>query len=154
MSVIDCDSGSPASKYLPIVPRDYPLYHEQILRVSDHIHPMDFQKIIDDALELYQKQTNNDPLKHPLATQIQTCISPSSFLDLLKKQRDELDLSRIGDEKWTEWIFDSALNILFSFFAALGAVGLVRLRTCAYLKSALSYSFCSLFYYLFYSFHR
>jgi hypothetical protein len=99
-----------------------------------------FQLIIDNALDMYKKRTKNDLLAHPLAPQLQACESPGTILAVLQQQVQGIDQSR-SDDRWTKWL-DPTVNVLFAFSATLGAgVGLVCLRTCDYLISALSYLF-------------
>ena len=99
-----------------------------------------FQVIINNALDMYNKRTKNDLLAHPLAPQLQACESPGAILAVLQQQVQGLDQSRT-DDRWTKWL-DPTVNVLFAFSATLGAgVGLVCLRTCDYLRSALSHLF-------------
>jgi hypothetical protein len=99
-----------------------------------------FQLIINNALEAYNKRTKKDILVHPLAPQIQACNSPGAILAVLQQQVQGLDQSR-SDDRWTKWL-DPTVNVLFAFSETLGAgVGLVGSRTCAYLRSALLFLF-------------
>jgi hypothetical protein len=101
---------------------------------------LNFQLIINNALEAYKKRTKNDLLAHPLAPQLQACDSPGAILAVLQQQVQGLDQSR-NDDRWTKWL-DPTINVLFSFSATLGTgVGLVCSRTCAYLRSAHLYLF-------------
>jgi len=87
-----------------------------------------FQQVFHNALKAYEKRTKKDLLVHPLATQLQTCDSPSSILSVLQKQVQELNQSRNTDERWTKWL-DPTVNVLFAFSATLGeGVGLVCFR--------------------------
>jgi len=98
-----------------------------------------FQPIINNALDAYKKRTKNDLLFHPLATQLQSCKSPSDILAVLKQQAQGLDQLQRNDELWTR-LLDPTVNVLYSLSATLGeGVGLVRLRTWPCLRSALSY---------------
>ncbi|KAF8470958.1 hypothetical protein DFH94DRAFT_206064 [Russula ochroleuca] len=83
-----------------------------------------FQLIINNALEAYNKRTKKDILVHPLAPQIQACNSPGAILAVLQQQVQGLDQSR-SDDRWTKWL-DPTVNVLFAFSETLGAgVGLV-----------------------------
>ncbi|KAN0141731.1 hypothetical protein V8E53_000193 [Lactarius tabidus] len=85
----------------------------------------DFETIFRAALDLYKDQTKNDIASHPLATQLQSCNSPSAILSVLQVQVQAFDQSQSGDEKWTKWL-DPTVNVLYGFSAALGnAFGVV-----------------------------
>jgi hypothetical protein len=100
-----------------------------------------FQLIFDDALRAYEKRTKKDLLTHPLAAQLQQCNSPSSILDVLQRQVQELNQSQRGNERWTRWL-DPTVKVLHSFSETLGeGVTLVCLSSWTCLRSALSYSF-------------
>ena len=87
-----------------------------------------FQSIFTAALEAYKKRTNKDITSHPLATQLQSCDSPSAIIAVLQTQVQTFDQSQSADEKWTKWL-DPTVNVLFAFSATLGngpnGVGLV-----------------------------
>ncbi|KAN0105778.1 hypothetical protein V8E52_010688 [Russula decolorans] len=90
-----------------------------------HGHPTaapssNFQLIINNALKEYEKRTRTDLLAHPLASQFQTCYSPSSIRALLQKQVQGPNQSRNSDERWTKWL-DPTVNVLHAFSATLGA---------------------------------
>jgi len=99
-----------------------------------------FQQIFDDALEAYKKRTRKDLLTHPLAAQLQDCDSPSSILDLLHQQVQDLNQSQRLNERWTRWL-DPTVNVLHAFTKMLegGVTTLVCLRSG--LISAISYIF-------------
>jgi hypothetical protein len=102
-----------------------------------------FQLIFNNALKAYKKRTKNNLLAHPLASQLQACDSPGAILAVLQQQVQGLDQSRT-DDRWTKWL-DPTVNVLFAFSSTLGAgVGLVCPRTCAYMRSALSYLFAGI----------
>ncbi|KAI9432763.1 hypothetical protein H4582DRAFT_2061576 [Lactarius indigo] len=85
---------------------------------------MDFGRIFEAALEAYNKQTKKDIASHPLATQLQTCDSPSAILAILRAQVQAFDRSQSADEGLTKWL-DPTVNILFAFSATLSeGVGL------------------------------
>jgi hypothetical protein len=98
-----------------------------------HSHPStassNFQLILNNALKAYKKRTKKDLLAHPLATQLQSCNSPSAILALLQEQVLGTDQSRSNDDRWTKWL-DPTINVLFALSVTLGeAVGRVCLRT-------------------------
>ncbi|KAN0139385.1 hypothetical protein V8E53_002886 [Lactarius tabidus] len=84
-----------------------------------------FQNIFQAALKSYQKQTKEDLLAHPLASQLQSCDSTTSILAILQDQVRESDKSPSGDERLTKWL-GPTVNVLFAFSAAVsGGVSLV-----------------------------
>ena len=89
-----------------------------------------FQLIINNALNTYKQRTKNDLGAHPLATQLQSCDSPSAILTVLHEQVHGLEQPRSSDERWTKWL-DPTVNVLYAFSGILGSgVSLVCLRTC------------------------
>ncbi len=88
------------------------------------IHPTstssqaDLQLIFDYALEVYKKRTMKDLLTHPLAAQLQDCDSPSSILDLLQQQFQDLNETQRRDERWTKWL-DPTVKALYGFSKSL-----------------------------------
>lgn len=89
-----------------------------------HIHPTsapssNFHVILDDALKTYEKRTKKDLLTHPLAAKLQHCNSPSSILDVLQQQVQELNRSQRRNERWTRWL-DPTVNVLHAFSETLG----------------------------------
>ncbi|KAI0285567.1 hypothetical protein BC826DRAFT_1109284 [Russula brevipes] len=98
-----------------------------------HSHPShpsavsspNFQLIFNNALKEYEKHTKNDLLAHPLATQLQSCDSPTAILAVLQQQGQTLDQSRRSDVRLTRWL-DPTVNVLYAFSETLGeGVGLV-----------------------------
>src|ERR1700735_2750355 len=88
-----------------------------------------FQAIFGAALKSYQKQTKNDLLAHPLASQLHSCDSTSAILAVLQAQVQEFDKSRSGDDRLTNWL-SPTVNVLWAFSAAIsGGVSLVSLDT-------------------------
>ncbi|KAH9055872.1 hypothetical protein EDB83DRAFT_1091506 [Lactarius deliciosus] len=81
---------------------------------------MDFGKIFGAALEAYRKQTKKDIASHPLATQLQSCDSPSAILAILRAQVQAFDQSQRADERLTRWL-DPTVNVLYAFSDTLGA---------------------------------
>jgi len=78
-----------------------------------------FQVVFNNALRTYEKHTKNDLLSHPLATQLQTCDSPSAILDLLHQQVQGLNQSRNTHQRLTKWL-DPTVNVLYAFSETLG----------------------------------
>ena len=86
-----------------------------------------FQAIFQAALKSYQKQTKNDLLAHPLASQLQDCDSTTAIITILQDQVREFDKSHSGDERLTKWL-GPTVNVLSAFSATIsGGVSLVRL---------------------------
>ncbi|KAF8497783.1 hypothetical protein F5888DRAFT_1906567 [Russula emetica] len=78
-----------------------------------------FQLIFDNALKAYEKRTKKGLLTHPLAAQLQRCNSPSSILDILQEQVQELNQSQRRNERWTRWL-DPTVKVLHAFSETLG----------------------------------
>ena len=86
-----------------------------------------FQTIFQAALKSYQKQTKNDLLTHPLASQLQDCDSTATIIAILRDQVQEFDKSHSGDERLTKWL-GPTVNVLSVFSATIsGGVSLVCL---------------------------
>ncbi|KAF8258162.1 hypothetical protein EI94DRAFT_1184425 [Lactarius quietus] len=84
-----------------------------------------FGTIFTAALKEYKKQTKRDITSHPLATQLQSCNSPSAILATIKPQVQKLEQSQVSDEKWMKWV-DPTVNVLYAFSATVGSgVGMV-----------------------------
>ena len=97
-----------------------------------------FQPIINNALNTYKKRTKKDLREHPLASQLQTCDSPSAILAVLQQQVQGLDRSWSTDVRWTKWL-DPTINVLYSFSDILGASVSLVCTTFAFLRYVLSY---------------
>ena len=63
-----------------------------------------FQAIFQAAIKSYQKQTKQDLLAHPLASQLQDCDSTDAVLAILQDQIRTFDESHSGDERLTKWL--------------------------------------------------
>jgi hypothetical protein len=88
-----------------------------------------FQAIFQAALKSYRKQTKNDLLTHPLASQLQSCESTTAIVAILQGQIREFDKSRSGDERLTKWL-GPTVNVLGAFSATIsGGVSLVCLAS-------------------------
>ena len=99
-----------------------------------------FQLVINNALDKYKTHTKKDLIAHPLASQLQSCNSPSAILAILHQQVQELDQSRSSDERWSRWL-DPTVNVIYVLSSTLAAgVSLVCLNTWTSLRSAYSYS--------------
>ena len=84
-----------------------------------------FQAIFNNALKTYERRTKKDLLAHPLAAQLQPCDSPSSILNVLQQQVQELNRAQSRNERLTKWL-DPTVNVLYTLSETLGeAVSLV-----------------------------
>ena len=87
-----------------------------------------FQAIFEDALKSYQKQTKNDLLTHPLASQLQDCYSTNAIIAILQDQVREYEKSDSGDERLAKWL-GPTVNVLNAFSATIsGGASLVGLH--------------------------
>ena len=53
-----------------------------------------FRSIFVAAIKAYEKKTKTDLLTHPLATQLQSCDSPSDILAILQDKVNDLDKAK------------------------------------------------------------
>ena len=73
--------------------------------------------MLDAALIEYKKKTGKDLQAIWLASELQSCKSVDSVLDILRDQANALD--RSGDRKLMNWI-DPLVHVLSTFSDALG----------------------------------
>ncbi|KAH8986972.1 hypothetical protein EDB86DRAFT_2214390 [Lactarius hatsudake] len=122
------DPPSPASvDRLPSIPPQSPLEATSPMSQtsSTAVASSRFQAIFNAALKSYEKQTKNDLLAHPLASQFLSCDSTSAITAILQDQVQEFDRVCNGDERLTKWL-NPTVNVLYAFSATLGeGVGLV-----------------------------
>ena len=86
-----------------------------------------FKLMLDAALAKYKKKTGTDLLALWLASELQTCDSVDSVLDILRHQAKAFE--RSDDQKLIKWI-DPLINVLFTFSDALGdGISLVSITT-------------------------
>jgi hypothetical protein len=86
--------------------------------------------MLDAALAEYKKKTGDDLLAHWLATELQTCDSVDSVMDILRDQAKTFEQS--GDQKLMRWI-DPLVHVLHTFSDALGdGVSLVHITNPIY----------------------
>ena len=87
-----------------------------------------FRTVFVEAMNAYEKKTKTDLLKHPLASQLQSCNSSTDILALLHGMVNELEESRSHNERLSSWL-NPTINVLYAFSATLGqGVGLVSLN--------------------------
>ena len=111
--------------------------------IMSHSHPSttssNFQLILNNALKVYKKRTKKDLLVHPLATQLESCNSPSAILALLQREVLAIDQTRSSDGRWTKWL-DPTVNVLFILSETLGeGISLVNHRKLTCLGPAVSH---------------
>ena len=86
-----------------------------------------FRTIFVAAMKAYEKKTKTDLLTHPLATQLQSCNSPSDILAVLQDKVNDFDKARSNNERLYTWL-NPTINVLYAFSATVGqGVGLVSL---------------------------
>jgi hypothetical protein len=84
-----------------------------------------FQHIFEKALKEYKKKTGKELTTHPLAAEINGCVSPEAILAILEAKARELDQSQSSNERLTKWL-NPTVNILNALSATLGpGVGMV-----------------------------
>lgn len=87
--------------------------------------PYNFQSVFDAALEAYEKRTKSNLLTHPIATQLQSCGSPTTILSVLHDLIRQFDRRRSSDERLSNWL-KPTVNVLCSLCVTLGqSVGLL-----------------------------
>jgi hypothetical protein len=77
-----------------------------------------FKSMLDAALVEYKKKTGEDLQALWLASELQTCESVDSILDVLRHQAKAFERSS-DDQKLIKWI-DPLVNVLFTFSDTLG----------------------------------
>ncbi|KAI0266292.1 hypothetical protein BGY98DRAFT_939153 [Russula aff. rugulosa BPL654] len=85
-----------------------------------------FQPVINNALEKFQRRTEIDLLAYPLTARFISCASPSNVLSILRQQFEGPDQSRGSrgsDELWTRWVESlyPIVSILFTLSMTLDA---------------------------------
>jgi hypothetical protein len=88
-------------------------------------HP-NFASIFNTALEAYKHKTKNDLTSHPLLPKLQSCDSPEEILVVLREQIPASSQHQNGDDRLFKWVIQ-AVNVLYSFPAALGDFGPVNI---------------------------
>ena len=84
-----------------------------------------FRTIFVAAIKAYEKKTKTDLLTHPLATQLQSCDSPSDILAILHDKVTDFDKAKSRNERLSTWL-NPTINVLYAFSATVGqGVGLV-----------------------------
>ncbi|KAH9008594.1 hypothetical protein EDB83DRAFT_2323036 [Lactarius deliciosus] len=79
---------------------------------------LDFESILNAALNEYKKKTGKELLDHPLATEVQQCDSVDAILAILRGQAEGFKQFRAGDLRLMKWI-SPLVHVLFTFSATL-----------------------------------
>ena len=79
--------------------------------------PFNLKSMLDAALIRYKEKTGKDLQAIWLASELHTCVSVDSVLDLLRDQAKALE--RSDDQKLMRWI-DPLVHVLHTFSDALG----------------------------------
>jgi hypothetical protein len=87
-----------------------------------------FASIFNASLESYKRKTKKDLASHPLLPRLQSCESPEGVLTVLRDQVPAFNQSQNGDDRLTNWVTPT-VNVLYSFSATIGSVGLVNIKT-------------------------
>ena len=96
-----------------------------------------FQSVFNTALEAYENKTKNKLLTHPLATQLQSCNSPTAVLSTFQELIQQFDQRHRSDERLRSWL-NPTVSVLFSFSGLISeGVGLVSLNYPASVISTL-----------------
>ena len=80
-----------------------------------------FKSMLDAALVQYKKKTGNDLLALWLASELQTCKSVDSVLDVLRDQAKAFERSDSSEDQKLMKSIDPLVNVLSIFSDALGA---------------------------------
>ncbi|KAH9968064.1 hypothetical protein BC827DRAFT_1170013 [Russula dissimulans] len=94
-------------------------------RVSTTPSSSNFRSTFDAALQAFENRTKSKLLAHPLATQLQSCDSPSAILSVLQDLIQQFNQRRSSDQRLSNWL-NPTVNVLFAFSATLSeGVGLI-----------------------------
>ncbi len=86
---------------------------------SSDSSPHDLQSVFDVALGEYEKKTESKLLTHPLATQLQSCDSPTAILSVFHDIIQQFDRRSSSDERLSNWL-KPTVNVLFALSVTLG----------------------------------
>ena len=79
-----------------------------------------FNLVFEKALKAYKKKTKQPLTTHPLATQLDGCLSPAAIMAILQDQVDQFNQSQSRDERLQRWL-GPTINVLLAFTGTLGA---------------------------------
>jgi hypothetical protein len=105
-----------------------------------------YQSIIDNALQEYEKKTRQDLSSNPLFRRLQSCHSPDDIIAILRQQISRFDQSANGSsgDRLTRWL-DPTVKVINAFSATMGgtvalvgptAYGVTRPESAPYFHSA------------------
>ena len=80
----------------------------------------DFQSIFNAALDAYERKTESNLLSHPLATQLQSCDSPTAILSAFQELIQQFDRRHGSDQRLTNWL-GPTINVLYAFSATIAS---------------------------------
>ena len=104
-----------------------------------------FQSVFNAALEEYEKKTKCKLISHPLAAQLQSCVSPIAIQSVLQDLIHQFDHRRSSDQRLTNWL-NPTVNVLLAFSDFIGqGVGLVSLHLAIFLELVIRSSFSRYF---------
>ena len=95
--------------------------------MSEQPEPSRLQALFQAALEDYEEQTGIALAKHPLAEQLQDCVSVESIVDIFREQTQAFNEFRGRDKIMT--LLKNSVSVLYELTAATNfgqAIGLVR----------------------------
>ncbi|KAH9978447.1 hypothetical protein BJV74DRAFT_136622 [Russula compacta] len=92
---------SPVSQLFPLLSRSTPLCHTILFtnNMTTLSEPSTFESFFQSALDEYQRQTEIDLRRHPLALQLDRCDSVQSVTEVLKQQAQAFREFRGGNNK-------------------------------------------------------
>jgi hypothetical protein len=70
-----------------------------------------FGALFNAALEKYTKKTGKDLRSHPLASEIDSCDSPDSIINIFREQAQAFDEFKRGDTQLFKWL-KPVVNVL------------------------------------------
>jgi hypothetical protein len=79
------------------------------------------QSVLNSSLDQYKKTTKNDLLSHQLATQFESCTSPSTILAVLEEKYhvQEFIHPRSDNERPKQWL-NATASVLWAFSVTQG----------------------------------
>jgi hypothetical protein len=138
VALISCDTTRGRTT-LPLSPTHWPFALSA--RIMSETHPTasssssNFQLVLYAALEAYERKTKCKLLANPLATQLQSCESPTAVLSVLQDIIQQFDRRRASDERLSNWL-NPTINVLYAFSSTIGqGVGLVSPISSTFLES-------------------
>jgi len=82
---------------------------------------LNYQVVLDGALEVYKKETRKDLASDPLLRRLEACNSPDAVLAVLRDQVPGFSKSGDGKDRLTNWL-NPTVNVLYRFSETIGGV--------------------------------